>query len=225
MNLSRAILCLSLVAALFLSSPLLAAETDPKFGGVKRTPAEETADKIFVGEAIAKHASRDGARDSYLQVGFDAAKKGDGAEAMAAVNKAWLIDPTNHRVAWGFGVALGVQGKYSASLKYFEEAKKGDPNNARILCDYALSTFRGAVTSSDKAAFDEGLAASEKLYIEAQAMAPKDDCSLAGLSVVSFARGDFKRSWGFVIDAERVGGGSLDPQFLKSLESKMKRPA
>jgi hypothetical protein len=225
MNLLRPIFRLSVVAGLLFSSPVMADETDPKFGGVKRTPAEETSDKIFVGEAIAKHASRDGARDSFLQVGFDAALKGNGAEAMAAVNKAWLIDPTSHRVAWGFGVALGVQGKYSESLKYFEEAKKGDPSNARILCDYALSTFRGAVTASDKAAYEEGLAASERLYIEAQAVAPKDDCSLAGLSVVSFARGDFKRSWGFVLDAERVGGKSLDPQFLKNLESKMKRPA
>lgn len=213
-------LCLVAVVVQAESPELL-----PRYGDKPRTAEEQRADKIMVGEAIATHASRDGARDMFLREAFDRARAGDGDGAMRAANKAWLVDPESYRVRWGFAVALGTRGNYTESVRFFREAEADASADGEFFCDYGLSLFREtllAKLSGEEQAkrFKEV----ERVYRQSHALNPSSDCALAGLSVVAFAKGDAKAAWGYVADAERLGGKSLDPRFIKDLEARMPRP-
>lgn len=214
------VLCFAAVVVQADSPELL-----PQYGGKPRTVEEQRADKIMVGEAIATHASRDGARDMFLQDAFARARAGDGDGAMRAANKAWLVDPESYRVRWGFAVALGTQGKYTESVRFFRKAEKDAGSDGEFFCDYGLSLFRETLLA--KLAGDEQVKRFkevERIYLQSHALHPSSDCALAGLSVLAFARGDAKAAWGYVADAERLGGKSLDPRFIKELEARMPRP-
>jgi len=135
MNLRRA-----LFTAIILGTSLASASAleKPLWEELTKTPEMYAADKKFV-EDISKVHNGDlktGATYSVLQ-GWDAFSKGDMDVAIRRFNQAWLLDPENGDIYWGFAIATHVRGDgLEQSERWFAEAERLIPNNAPLLAHH-----------------------------------------------------------------------------------------
>lgn len=129
-----------LLTALLLATPLAPASALelPLWEELTKTQKMLDADLAFI-EAIGKIHKGDlktGAKFSVLQ-GWDAFEKGDMDVAIRRFNQAWLLDPDNGEIYWGFAVATHVRGDgLEQSERWFAEAERLIPNDAELRNDH-----------------------------------------------------------------------------------------
>lgn len=131
------------VVLLLTSAASVAAEEIPMWAGVKKTQQMAAADNKLIAEAE-KHGGRKAAAARANDLGWAAIAKGDPNMAVRRFNQAWLLDPDNPNVYWGFAVATGEQGKpLSVVFEYFGRAERGYSRNKRAMS--VLLTDQGKV--------------------------------------------------------------------------------
>ena len=84
----------------------------PKYGNVEKTEKQNAADKAFI-ETMLKHdSSLRKASNRFINLGFQFLYKNDIKTAMYRFNQAYVLDPTNTDVYWGFGAIYMSLGQY-----------------------------------------------------------------------------------------------------------------
>ncbi|MCO5934110.1 hypothetical protein NAF17_01040 [Mucilaginibacter sp. RB4R14] len=111
----------------------------PMYGGVKKCPEQIGYDAKFIASTSKGYPNRKDAAKHFVKRGWEYlyAQKLD--TSMMRFNQAWLLDSTNYQIYWGFGNLLGLQRKYSESLKHFKKALKLYPNDEKVWQDYSIS--------------------------------------------------------------------------------------
>jgi len=133
-----------LLVLMFVHSFAIAARPQnelPMYGG-ERLPFEkrwrnESADELEDYKRRAQEVS---------QLGWKYFNEGLLDTAIKRFNQAWLFDPNNFQVWWGFGVIMGNRGKnenndkyFLDSIKYLEKAITLSDDNYRIMIDLATA--------------------------------------------------------------------------------------
>jgi len=77
--------------------------------------------------------------DHYMQVGWDFFVKKDYSMAIKRFNQAWLLDPTNPEIYWGFGNYLGVNENFEKSIIMLKKSIEMGSNNIKVYEDLAKS--------------------------------------------------------------------------------------
>lgn len=121
--------------------------TIPMYGNVKKCGAQKLSDDLFIINATnAKpfvESSRQRAADSLIRLAWEYSSSGQFDIAMRRLNQAWLLDPTNPSIFWGFGNVLAQKKNFSESFKMYDTALSLDPLSpepkATIFCNYGLS--------------------------------------------------------------------------------------
>ena len=109
----------------------------PKYGLAKKTPGQLQADEEFIKSAVAQSGTREKAAEEYIAFGFKYLNEGNLQLSMYRFNQAWLLDPQNADVYWGFGaVYFKFQDYYKAVLQY-DEGIHIKPKHQGILKDRA----------------------------------------------------------------------------------------
>lgn len=131
---------LLLTALLLVAAPASALEL-PLWEELTKTQKMLDADRTFV-EAMRKiHKGdlKEGARYSVLQ-GWDAFEKGNMDIAIRRFNQAWLLDPRNAEIYWGFAVATHVRGDGLAQTeRWFARAEELLSTDPELFNDHAVS--------------------------------------------------------------------------------------
>lgn len=214
----------------------------PMYGGAS-SPELTKANEVFVAAIITDLGSKEVGAKSMLKMGWNYISRNDWKMAMKRFNQAWLLTPDNGEVFWGFGAALGLQGKYEESVKYFTKAETLLPDNGRLIGDFALLYLRWANNRAKpkvflgldylyKADYDpkwktevaEYLNKGIELSERASRLAPNEEAIYVNWASALYAKGDYAGAWEKVKIAEQLGGTKLDSKFLKALNKKMKRP-
>lgn len=129
------------IALLFLTAfGVNAAEpqTTPLWEGIEKTAAMKRADKDFVDEVLAatKGDAKLGARHA-VRAGWKAFSDGQYDSAIRRFNQAWLLDPENPEIFWGFGLATHLRGEPLSTVeRWFLEAKERLPDAAPLHSDH-----------------------------------------------------------------------------------------
>ena len=212
-------------------APALAAapapdDSIPFFGGVKKTPEQQEHDKRIVGEAIRRAGSQEKAEAVALQSGWVKLKAGDATTAIKYFNLAWLIEPKNPDVLWGFGAALNQQRKYPPALKLFEMARKQMPDNADMLADYGYAWLSKGAMSDETVeqrtvSFNNALA----LLDASQKINPRNPMLYGNRAMIRFFQARYLEAWAEVDKAQALDPESVDQRFLRDLSGRMPRPA
>ncbi|OIO01985.1 MAG: hypothetical protein AUJ49_06910 [Desulfovibrionaceae bacterium CG1_02_65_16] len=221
-----AILSVSL-AGVALAAPAAPQPDDsiPFFGGVKKNLAQQEHDKQTVAEAIRRAGSKQNAIDLVMQSGWTKLKSGDARTAIKYFNLAWLIEPKNPDVLWGFGAALNQQRKFEPSLKLFELARQQKPNEAGLLADYAYAWIsKGAIGDNGVDQREASFAKALELLDASQKLNPRNPMLYSNRAMLRYFQARYLDAWREVDKAEALAPGSVDPRFLRDLSARMPRP-
>src|ERR1019366_9032346 len=77
------------------------------------------------------------ASEILIRLGFNYLYKGDLKTSMFRFNQAWLLDPENENVYWGFGAIYFTFNDFQNALKQYDEGLKLNPNSSNIITDKA----------------------------------------------------------------------------------------
>ena len=223
-------LLLALTLGLSTALPTAAQPVDqlPMYGGLDRSgdSSLREADDKLVAETVRHYGSREKASAAFVANGFAFYGRDNLADAMRRFNQAWLLDPNNAEVYFGFAVVLHDKGKNCEATTQFERATSFGryiegmaPDAARILVLCAVED-----KSLSEEAKSKLFSRSDALYAEALTREPNKGYVHASMASASFWRGKYAEAWASVKLA-RANGGRLPEQFLRLLREKMPEPA
>ncbi len=198
----------------------------PMFGGVTKSETQIEADSSFIAEATRIAGGREKAAEEFVKKGWQAfLGKRDPETAMMRFNQAWLLDPQNPGVYWGFGVVSGAMRNIDKSVEMLRKAAEMLPDNARLLVDlgFSLTILSGGMSeeNSAKTAMAEALTC----FGRAEKLEPGYEPLYSNWAVALFLRRDYAGAWEKVAKAQRLGGSTLSRKFLQDLAAQFPRPA
>jgi len=216
-----------LVLTLILSAPFIFSQElneTPMYGGIKKTAEMVSIDNEFIDYMVQRFGNRDKAADDAIRRGFGFLAKADWRMAMKRFNQAWLLSPDKPEVMWGFGAALSYQGNFEESETYFQNALVLAPNNGHLLTDFGFLYQFWAKATKDKSQKTKRLDRSIDLFDQAARLEPSYDRIYFDWAVSLFFKQDYHGAWEKIIEAEKLGGKSIDQKFVAGLTKKMGRP-
>jgi Flp pilus assembly protein TadD len=157
MNLRRTLFTAIIFATTLASASAL---EKPLWEELTKTDEMLAADREFV-EAIRKVTNGDlkaGAVHS-VQQGWHAFQNGDMDVAIRRFNQAWLLDPENGDIYWGFAIATHVRGDgLEQSERWFAEAERLIPNSAQLLAHHGRVLDETGQAGRARTYFEKALA-------------------------------------------------------------------
>jgi Tfp pilus assembly protein PilF len=199
----------------------------PMYGGMDRSAAKDLkeGDEKFIEGAAEAFGSREKASSAFVDQAFRFYGKDDLQGAMRRFNQAWLLNPNNPEVYWGFASVLHDQGKTCEAMKMIDKALSFNryitglyPDAGRLitLCASRDTTL---AMGQRKQLFDRA----DSLYAEAEAKDRNKGYVYASWAGAYYSREQYSDAWKMVKKA-RETGGSFPASFLEQLRSKMPEP-
>lgn len=199
----------------------------PMYGGMDRqsVPQLKQADEQLIAGATKEFGSREKASDAFVDQGIRYYKADNYAAAMRRLNQAWLLNPNNPDVFWGFGMVSHDEGNVCEAKSLIDRAISLKLSKPIALADAGrIYTLCGVSNQSlDSATKQQYFTASEELYEKASSASPNDDYIHGSWATAYYWRGDYTHSWQMVVKARSLGL-VFPEQFLDLLRQKMPEP-
>ncbi len=151
----------------------IAVRPAPMWEGYEKTASDVQNDKDFVKQAT-ELAGGDAAKaaSSLIQIGWQRIGEGDPNHAVRAFNQAWLIQPDNPSVFWGFAIAAHIRNDdLDMVTRWFNRARqlialRGLPENPRLEADEGRALAERGENEKAKSKFEKALSLDPK-YVPA----------------------------------------------------------
>lgn len=109
----------------------------PEYGNVTKTQGQIEADQKLIEAEVKQEGTHRKASDHLITLGFNNLYSGDLKSAMYRFNQAWLLDPKNANVFWGYGAIYFTFNDTEQALKQYAKGLTLDPYSSNILTDKA----------------------------------------------------------------------------------------
>lgn len=181
---------------------------EPIAGKLATTPQQEKTNEKFINASLKEHGSKEKASEANVEFGWQYYNSGDPLTAMKRFNQAWLLNPDNADVYWGFGLILLDQNKSGRAIEMFDKSLSLNPNNENVYLNRShayeqLEDFKQAIADSTKA-------------IEIN---PNNAQAYNDRGAFYFHSGQYEKSWADAQKAQDMGY-EVHPGFLAALKSK-----
>jgi tetratricopeptide (TPR) repeat protein len=200
----------------------------PMYGGMNRSdyPELRAADETFIQGVTSKFGSRERASDVFVNYAFQLYRKDDLSRAMARFNQAWLLNPSNPQVFWGFASVLHDRGDYCQSIDMLERALElGISPGRGFLADAGVVASRCALASKALTPTQKRdmLVRSEELFARAEAEDPNKAYVYGSWARAYRDQERYPDAWR-MIGKQRASGGKPDEKFLSLLRAEFPEP-
>ncbi|HTD40607.1 MAG TPA: tetratricopeptide repeat protein [Mucilaginibacter sp.] len=111
----------------------------PEYGNVIKTKGQIAADQELIQTEVQQEGTYRKASDHLITLGFNNLYVGDVKTAMYRFNQAWLLDPKNANVYWGYGAIYLSFNDTDEALRQYDKGLAIDPKSANILTDKATA--------------------------------------------------------------------------------------
>jgi Tfp pilus assembly protein PilF len=201
----------------------------PMYGGMDRSayPELKAADEKFIADVSREWGSRENAARAWVDQGFRFYQQDHLGLAMRRFNQAWLLDPTNSEVFWGFGSVLHDQGKNCESMRMINLAlARNPPTNQGFYADAGQAVALCAISDEQLpvAAKSRLLDRSEELFRKAEEIEPDKGYVYSTWATAYYWREQYSDAWSMVFRA-RAAGGDCSEHFLALLRKEMPEPS
>jgi Tfp pilus assembly protein PilF len=197
----------------------------PKYGNVEKTEKQKEADKILI-ETMLKHdSSLRKASNRFINLGFQFLYKNDIKTAMYRFNQAYVLDPTNTDIYWGFGAIYMSLEQYEKAKEQYEEGLKITPDNTHILTDYGTYFMwqYSALKLTDKEKAMIKLDSAMTYMSKSYNLDPSDQQTTFKLSILYLNKGDCNNAWKYYDECKSLGGQVITEAYTKALQKDCKR--
>jgi len=190
-------------------------------------PELKAGDEKLIQDASTAFGSREKASTAWVDQGFRFYQRDDLAMAMRRFNQAWLLNPNNPEVYWGFASVLHDRRQYCQGLNMVELGLAKGPIQPGFLPDAAL-LYTGcgrentALSPEARRAY---YAKADELFAKSLSEpAVRKEYTLLHWARSMYAREDYADAWAKVVEFRRVVGREIDERFLANLRAKMPEP-
>lgn len=185
----------------------------PKYGDVKKSEYLAKIDSDFIKEVLKTYVTGRKGSEHYVGVGFDYLAKGDPKTAMYRFNQAWLLDPSNENVFWGFGGMYFNFQDYENALKQYDEGLRLNPNSSNILTDKATVFMTRYNENRDEGYLNRAI----EIFRRSYDIDPKNQNTLFKMSVCYYLKSDCGNAVKYYKECMLLGGRPVSREFAREI--------
>ena len=203
----------------------------PMFGQPKTPRPDDLkqADEAFVRDATFRYKTRQAASAAFVTQGWNALRSGQLDGAMLRFNQAWLMNPKNYGVFWGFGAVQSQRGKLGEAIEHLESAREliDDPaQRPALLCDLGTvySEYATRLPADRQLEKAQQFVIANSRFTESLDNDPRYAPSWREWAISLYDQERYSEAWVKVKQARANGAEPFPPNFLKKLSEKMPEP-
>jgi tetratricopeptide (TPR) repeat protein len=186
----------------------------PEYGHQLKTKEQIEADEEFVKTALNADGSNRKASDHLIKLGFTYLYRGDIKTAMHRFNQAYLLDPKNENIYWGFGAVYGSFNDYKTAIRQYDKGLAINPKNAVILTDKATLYFVEFQQDHIQTKLDTAI----HLLTASYGIDTTNVNTTYKLSVCYFLNKDCTNAWRFYNKCMKQGGQPITKEYTEALK-------
>mgnify|MGYP001788015720 CR=1 FL=1 len=201
----------------------------PMYGGLDRNtnPTLRAADEKLIQDTTQHYGSREKASASFTDTAFNYYRQGNVDFAMRRFNQAWLMNPNNPEVYWGFASVLHDQGKFCDGLKLLEIGLSKGPIQKGYMPDHAV-LYAGCARHGQGISLKQRSDFLEK-STEIFAAAERDSEVPKPYLYFQWARthyalGEYTSAWEKIKEYRKYTSNPVDDKLLTRLSEKLPEP-
>ena len=191
----------------------------PKYGNHVKTREQKEADEELIKTYLAKEGSYRMASELLVNLGFKYLYKNDLKTAMYRFNQAWLLDPKNEDVFWGFGGVYYSFGDFENALKQYNDGLELNPKSSKILTDKATIYMTNDISNNREK--DSNLAL--KLFKQSYNLDSKNQNTLFKMSAFYFFKNNCESAMKYYSECMKLGGEPVTSEYTNTLLKKCKK--
>ncbi|MCW2263984.1 MULTISPECIES: tetratricopeptide repeat protein [Sphingobacterium] len=191
----------------------------PKYGNAVKTKEQKTIDQELIKSYLEKAGTNRKASELLIKLGFDYLYKQDLKTAMYRFNQAWLLDPTNADVFWGFGAIYFSFEDFESAMQQYDEGLKLNANSSNILTDKATVYMTRFMENHGDKDFNLAINNFKKSY----SIDPKNQNTLFKMSVCYFVKNDCENAWKYYNECIKLGGKPITKEYTEALTQGCKK--
>ncbi|MGH7872334.1 MAG: tetratricopeptide repeat protein [Candidatus Binatia bacterium] len=203
----------------------------PMFGQPKipRSDNLKQADEAFIRDATFRYKTRQAASAAFVTQGWNALRSGQLDVAMLRFNQAWLLNPKNYGVFWGFGAVQSQRGKLAEAIEHLESAREliDDPiQRVALLCDLGTvhSEYAARLPADRQLEKAQQFVLANSRFTESLDNDPRYGASWREWAISLYEQERYSEAWLKVKQARENRAEPFPPDFLKKLSAKMPEP-
>ena len=187
---------------------------NPKFGDAVKTDSQKEADQQLIDDYLKQQGNHHKGAEILIKLGFDHLYKGDVRTAMYRFNQAWLLEPKNENVFWGFSAVYFTLGDHEKAMEQLNEGLSLNPNSSNLLTDKATIYYARFPNSNNP----KDLSAAVDLLIQSYKIDPNNQNTLFKLSAVYFMKQDCKNALKYYNECRKLGGRPITKEFTEAIQ-------
>ncbi|WP_448636547.1 tetratricopeptide repeat protein [Pedobacter panaciterrae] len=172
------------------------------------------ADQQLIDNYLKQQGSHHKASELIIKLGFDYLYKGDTKTAMYRFNQAWLLEPKNENVFWGFSAVYFTLGDHEKAMEQLNEGLSLNPNSSNLLTDKATIYYAKFPVSNDQ----KDLSAAIDLLNQSYKIDAKNQNTLFKLSVVYFMKQDCQNALRYYNECKTLGGRPITKEYTEAIQ-------
>lgn len=203
----------------------------PMFGHpeIARPENLKQRDEEFIRNATLRYGSRQAGSATLAAQGWKAARAKQFDQALRYFNDAWLLNPKNYQVFWGFGAVMSERGKLLEAIGHLETARElvDDPvQRVALLCDLGTvhSEYAARLPADRELERAQHFVKANSRFTESLENDPKFALSWREWAMSLYEQGRYSEAWVKVQRARELRAEPFPPEFLKKLSAKMPEP-
>jgi tetratricopeptide (TPR) repeat protein len=175
------------------------------YGNVPFTVEVQKINEDFIKLIEAKGSRESGARRAVV-VAWSYYSKGDLRTAMKRFNQAWLLNPNNPEIYFGFGCISDEKNNFKEAIEMYTRAININP-------DYAYAYSNRGLTYYHKGNTEKAIAD----FTKAMEIEPGHAQNYNDRAACYAMQGEFDKSWSDLQKAQELGY-KVNPEFIKDLK-------
>ncbi|MES2064899.1 MAG: hypothetical protein V4456_23485 [Bacteroidota bacterium] len=189
----------------------------PEYGHKQKNQGQIEADNKLIAESLKQDGTHRKASDHLIQLGFKYLYQGDLKTGMYRFNQAYLLDPKNENIYWGYGAIYSYLGDAQACIEQYDKGLSINPDNANILTDKATIYYMTyqQEQGKDHKKLDTAISLLQRSY----EVNPDNMNTTFKLSVCNFLNHDCTKAWKYYNECKHLGGQPITDDYTAALKS------
>lgn len=199
----------------------------PEYGNIQKTEEQLKSDQKFIDELLMQYdGDKEKASKKMTELGFQYLyQKGDFVTAMRRFNQAFLVEPNNADIYYGYGTIFFNLGEMEKARNQYDKGLKINSQHAKILTDYG-TTFLGEFYQNyetDKDLAIKKLELAEKYLNKSFKIDQDDSNTVYKLSIVNMYLENCDKAWKYLKLAKKMKNPNITAAFENELKTQCEK--